>query len=264
MKHNIPPLRELRKIIKANNSRNRKALRLLNYRNIIYRPVSVYLMRLFLIAGVSADMVTLVSYVFVIAAGVLLIFGNYQLSLIGLAIYILFGILDFCDGDISRYLYGPENNPRGKFIEDIGHRIMQPFIIICLAFGLYNSPRSLLVGPLFFQNMIILVIGLTGACLGLILHVLDYYPSLPPDGAVADGARKTMKKRGLFQQLTTTVSTFRVWLHENQIIELVLLITVATNTTWLYLALWVIIPIPLLLINAVVSYRHLPKPRVIE
>ncbi|GAI04814.1 unnamed protein product, partial [marine sediment metagenome] len=57
-------------------------------------------------AGITPDTITMVSYVFAVAAGVLFIFGNYWYALIGIALYQLFIILDECDGDVARYIYG--------------------------------------------------------------------------------------------------------------------------------------------------------------
>lgn len=263
-KRNIP-LKELKATSRANRQQVGKSVIAFQFTTLLHRPISIYFTKLFLMAGITSDTITLISYVFAVAAGVFFIFGNYWYSLIGIAIYQLFIILDCSDGDISRYMYGVNNNPRGAFSEDIGHSIIQPFIIICIAFGVYNNPNSLLVGSVFYQNLITLVIGFIGACLFLFLHVLDYYTKSKSSDTVSDEVLASpVKKHGPTQYLFAVLSRFRAWANKYTYGDLLLLVTVVSNTLWLYLILWGIIHLPLVVINGVMSYRGLPKPKVLE
>jgi len=264
VRRNIP-LKELRSIGKANRQQVVKSVLALQFTTLFHRPISIYFTKLFLMAGITSDTITLVSYVFAVAAGVLFIFGNYWYALIGIALYQLFIILDCSDGDMSRYMYGVNKNPRGGFLEDMGHSIIQPFIIICIAFGVYNNPQSLLVGTLFHQNLITLVIGFIGSSLFLALHVLDYYSKSRPAGTVSDEVTAApVKKHGPIPYSFAAVSRFRAWANKYTYGDLLLLITAVSNTLWLFLILWGIIHLPLVIVNGVISYQRLAKPQVLE
>lgn len=229
----------------------------LQYTNIVHRPLSIYFTRLFLMAGLKPDIITMISYVFAVAAGVLFIFGDYWYNIIGIAVYQLFIILDECDGDMSRYLYGVNKNPRGGFLEDMGHSVIQPFIIVCIAFGVYNNPQSLLVGDLFYKNIIVLILGFIGSNLYLALHVFDYYSR-----ARGNVPKSTERTTPSTTEKVSLLSRFRVVVNEYSLGDLLLLLTAVSNTFWLYLILWAVIHIPLVTINSISSYRRLPTPKL--
>jgi len=258
-------LKELKENCKTSRQYLGKNISVLQFTTLFHRPTSIYFTKLFLMAGISPDAVTMISYVFAVAAGILFIFGNYWYALIGIALYQLFIILDDCDGDMSRYMYGVNKNPRGGFLEDMGHSIIQPFIIICIAFGVYNNPQSLLVGGLFHQKTIILILGFIGSNLYLALHVFDYYSKSRPAGTVSDEVTAApVKKHGPLQYSFAAVSRFRGVVNKYHFSDWLLLITAVSNTLWLFLILWSIIYLPLIIVNGVISYQRLAKPKVLE
>jgi len=216
-------------------------------------------------AGIGPDAVTLISYVFAVATGILFVFGNYWYILIGIALHQLFMILDESDGDVSRYMYGIGNNPRGEFSEYIGHSLYQPFLIICIAFGVYNNPNSILVGSLFYKSMIVLVIGFIGSNIFLALHMFDGLLKSRFSDVISDEASiPPLREHGLLQRPFAVLSRFRAVISKYLVADLLLLITAVSNTLWLYLFIWTIIQLPIILINGVMSYRRLPKPQVVE
>ena len=253
----VPTIKELRAEAYARRRQGGSSTTFLQYTNIVHRPLSIYLTRLLLMTGISPDAVTLISYAFAIAAGVLFIFGNYWYNSIGIAVYQLFTILDECDGDMSRYLYGVNKNPRGGFLEDMGHSVIQPFIIICIAFGIYNNPQSLLVGSLFYKNIIVLILGFVGSNLYLALHVFDYYSR-----ARGKAPKLTERTTPSAAEKVSLLSRFRGVVNEYSLGDLLLLLTAVSNTFWLYLILWAAIHIPLVTINSISSYKRLPKPKL--
>ena len=259
------PLKELKAIGRVGRQQVGRNLTAFQYTTLVHRPVSVYFTKLFLMAGIAPDTVTMVSYLFAVAAGVLFIFGNYWYALIGIALYQLFIVLDCSDGDMSRLLYGVKKNPRGGFLEYWGHNIIQPFIIVCIAFGVYNNPQSLLVVALFHQNLVILVIGFVGSSLYLALHVLDGL-SEPADSNATSGDPPTppVNQRGLFRYPLVILASVRTLAQKYNFADPLLLITAVSNTLWLYLIIWGIIHISLVSVNSVTSYRRLPKPQVLE
>jgi len=261
----VPTIKELRATGRIKRQQLGKSVTVWQFSTFFHRRISVYFTKLFLMAGITPDTITLVSYLFAVAAGVLFIFGNYWYALIGIALYQLFIILDECDGDMSRYMYGVNKNPRGGFLEDMGHSIIQPFIIVCIAFGVYNNPQSILVGSLFYNNIIVLVIGFIGSNLFLALHVFDYYSKArPAEFKPVETGTLSVGEHNPSQHTATTLGRFRAWVNKYILADLLLLITVVSNTLWLFLILWSIIHLPLVIVNGVTSYRRLPKPQVLE
>lgn len=261
----VPTIKELRAGAGARRRQGGSNTTALQFTNIFHRPTSIYFTKLFLMAGITPDTITLVSYLFAVAAGVSFIFGNYWYALIGIALYQLFIILDECDGDVARYIYGVNKNPRGGFLEDMGHSIIQPFIIICIAFGVYNNPQSMLVGSLFYNNIIVLVIGFIGSNLFLALHVFDYYSKSRASNVTSgEVIAPQASGHGPFRDISTALGRFRAVVNKYSLGDLLLLITVVSNTLWLFLILWSIIHLPLVIVNGVTSYRRLPKPKVLE
>lgn len=262
-KYKTPTIKELKEIAGVRRRQVGKNVTLLQVSSLFHRPVSIYFTKLFLMVGISPNAVTLISYLFAIATGVLFIFGNYWYTLIGIAVYQLFLILDGSDGDMSRYLYGVNKNPRGGFLEDMGHSIIQPFIIICISFGVYNNTNSLLVGSLFNNSMLMLILGYIGSSLYLVLHVLDYYTESRASETSLEKATPAACPAPI-QRISSAFGRFRGVVNKYTLADLLLLITAVSNTLWFYLIVWTLIHIPLVLINGISSYRLLPKPRFLN
>jgi len=264
-KRRVPTIKELKVISRAKRRQIGRSMTVLQFTNLFHRPASIYVTKLSLMAGITPDQITLISYPIAAVGGVFFVFGNYWYSLIGVGLYQLFMILDCSDGDMSRYLYGVNKNPRGEFLEYVGHSLLAPFMIVCVAFGVYNNPHSLLVGSIFHHNIIILVIGFIASNLYLALHMLDgVLKSRFSDDISHDAPTSLVDKQGRFQYLFSALGRFRALSTKYVASDLLLLITVVSNTLWLYLFLWTVIHIPLVLISGVTSYRRLPKPRLLE
>jgi hypothetical protein len=201
----------------------------------------------------------------VIVVGVLFIFGNYWYSLIGIAIYQLFIILDCSDGDVSRYTHGVNKNARGAFLEYYGHSLFQPYMITCITFGLYNNPQSLFLGSFFYQNPVVFIIGFIGSNFYLALHVLDRLSKPDSSQTVSDEASTPSEaKRGLLGYPPIILSRFRELIKEYDLADPLLLVTTVSNTLWLYLIIWGVIQFFLVLVNSLAFYRGLPRPKVVE
>ena len=264
-KFRVPTIKELREVAGARRRRVGKAVTVLQFTTTVHRPISIYFTKLFLMAGITPDTVTLISYVPAVTTGILFVFGNYWLILIGIALHQLFSILDESDGDVARYMYAANKNPRGEFSEFIGHNLYQPFLIVCVAFGVYNNPNSILVGSLFYNNMIVLVIGFIGSNLFLALHVLDGLLKSRFSDVVSDEApTPPAKEHGPLQYLFAALGRVRTFSNKYIFGDLLLLITAVSNTLWLYLFIWTIIHLPIILINLLMSYRRLPIPQLLE
>lgn len=261
----VPTIKELREVAGARRRRVGKTVSVLQFTTAVHRPISIYFTKLFLMAGIGPDTVTLISYVFAVATGILFIFGNYWLILIGIVLHQFYSIFDESDGDVSRYMYGVNNNPRGEFMEYMGHSLYQPFLVVCIAFGVYNNPNSILVGPLFYNNIIVLVIGFIGSNLFLALHMLDGLLKSRFSDVVSDEVPASpANEPGPLQYLFAALGRFRVLSNKYIFGDLLLLITAVSNTLWLYLFIWTITHLPIILVNLLMSYRRLPMPQLLE
>ena len=264
-KYRVPTIKELREVAGATRRRVDKTVSVLQFTTTVHRPISIYFTKLFLMAGIGPDAVTLISYVFAVATGILFIFGNYWYILIGIVLHQLFSIFDESDGDVSRYMYGIGNNPRGEFAEYIGHCLYQPFLIVCIAFGVYNNPHSLLVGSLFYKNIVALVIGFIGSNLFLALQMLDgVLKSRFADVASDEVPASPANAHGPLQYLSAALGRFRKLSNKYIFGDLLLLLTAVSNTLWLYLFIWTIVHLHIILINLLMSYRRLPMPHLLE
>ncbi len=104
-----------------------------------FRPWTVYLSWVFVKLGWSANFVTLLSAVSLVVGSVLLCFESNALSLIGVALVVLYAGLDCCDGEVARYyrLTGQTGGGRdGSYWDNIVHGL-EPVLVGCLAYRLY-------------------------------------------------------------------------------------------------------------------------------
>lgn len=96
---------------------------------------------------ITANQVTLLSMIAGFAAGVLFGSGTYFQSLAGALLLQLWLILDCVDGEVARYRRTA--GICGKYVDTINHCITEPFVFLCIGFGLY----------VLFDNISIFVLG---------------------------------------------------------------------------------------------------------
>lgn len=112
-------------------------------RNIL-RRVSIYLTKLFLKAGLSPNKVTLLSLLPAIGAGVLFTLPGAGYWLGGWGLFLLFNILDCCDGEIARYQKSASLT--GEFNDAMaGFHFLLPFLFACMSFGIYRALDDVIV-----------------------------------------------------------------------------------------------------------------------
>ena len=122
--------------------------------NLGRRP-SIYLTKLFLALGVSANQVTLMSFVTGLAAGVLLAFSSPALWLVGSLLYYLSFVLDTSDGEIARYR--GRGSPVGMFYDDMNVSVAWPFAVAGMSLGVFNAVGT--VVPLVLGFVTVVSIG---------------------------------------------------------------------------------------------------------
>jgi len=129
-------IKELMDICYPDDVRNKSSEHLLN--RLFFRGVSMYITKLFLHIGISANQTTLLS-MFIVAVGALLMsVGEIYYMIVGGLVMLFFPILDCVDGQIARYNKSKDIFT-GKYLENMSHPIVRAMIFIGLGIGLYNS-----------------------------------------------------------------------------------------------------------------------------
>ena len=90
---------------------------------------------LFLQTNITANEVTFISMIVALIGSGLMIFGNYLVSLIGLAFFCLFMILDHVDGQVARYR--KQVGKAGLYFDSRVHHIVEPLFFICCGIGAF-------------------------------------------------------------------------------------------------------------------------------
>lgn len=122
--------------------------------NLGRRP-SIYLTRLFLTLGISANQVTLMSFATGLAAGVFFAFSGPTLWLVGSLLYYLSYVLDTSDGEIARY-HGRSSSV-GMFCDDMNVSVAWPFAVAGMSLGVFNAVGT--VVPLVLGFVAVISIG---------------------------------------------------------------------------------------------------------
>jgi len=90
---------------------------------------------LFLHTDITANQVTFISMVAALIGAGLMVFGNYLVSLVGLAFFCLFMLLDHVDGQTARYRN--EVSKAGLYFDSRVHHIVEPAFFICCGIGAF-------------------------------------------------------------------------------------------------------------------------------
>jgi phosphatidylglycerophosphate synthase len=199
-KKNIESIKEL-KIICQNSKTEEQDW----YSTIFCRKVSIYLSKLLLSTSITANQVTLLSIVVGLVAGVMFSFGNYLYTLAGALLLQLWLILDCVDGEIARYR--KSSGPSGKYMESMDHYITEPFIFVCISFGLYNTFHIISIFVLGFSAVLLMCLGHIAT--NLVYTVLSMETSDPKKKTVSEQISKikndTHKKYSKLRRIYTYV-----------------------------------------------------------
>ena len=152
MKKEIPSIKELREICLPNyilSGRSQSHL----FNRICTRQVSIYLTKLFLHMGISANQTTMLS-MFIVALGALLMsVGDIYYMIAGAIVLFLFPILDSVDGEIARYKKSKDIFS-GRYMEVLSHPIARALIFAGWGVGLYNATGNIL--PILCSGLLII------------------------------------------------------------------------------------------------------------
>ena len=106
-----------------------------------YRPAGFLFTPLFIKAGLSGNQVSLVGLLIGWAANILLAFGG-GLLVLGAIFYVLFAVVDFCDGNVARYRKTSTNN--GRLVDYFVGASVSTFTPLFVAVGVSQGSELLL------------------------------------------------------------------------------------------------------------------------
>jgi len=152
----------------------------------INRRISVYVTRLFLALGVSANQATVLGLIAAIAAGGFFTRPAPVYWFAGLFLLYLSLILDCVDGEIARYR--KTASPSGAYLDGICTCFSLPYLLACMSFGIYHELHSvgvLAVGFLAVIGMSVMIAHQP------VVQAISYQQGLTPRAASGAGIRRT-------------------------------------------------------------------------
>ena len=168
----IPPVRELKGICQP------KDLDVCLYRRIFTRPVSIYFTRLFLIAGIEADTVSVAKGLIACTGSLLFLPGVFLYSVAGAILLQLSFVLDASDGEVARF-NGSCISGRGEFIDKLGDTASRGLFYGAWGISIFTVTGDFLYLP---AGMFISGVWLTArfCAVETVLESLSNHPDTPP------------------------------------------------------------------------------------
>ncbi len=183
-------IKELRRICQA--SRENELFQMSWTSKHIFRKLSIYFTKLFLITKISANQVTFLGLLVGIIAAVFLTFGNPIYWIAAALLLYLFLILDLVDGEIARY--NKTASVRGAFWDTISGLFVWQFILVCASFGIYRALHEVIVLVFGFAALALLFLYNVSTLLSYpILHEKGLLPEALLPEAIKDKHRKNLK-----------------------------------------------------------------------
>ena len=131
------------------------------YERIIVRKISIYLSRVFIVIGASANLVTALSFIAGMIGVVLIGLQLPWIVLCGCVMLQFWYLLDKCDGEVARYWKYKINNRvaksklesdlSGVFLDYILHYIVHSLVFVSIGFGLYQKYNNIYTLGLCFS-----------------------------------------------------------------------------------------------------------------
>lgn len=116
----------------------------------VSRRISIYLTKLFLKLGLSANQVTFIDFLMVVAAGVFFAFADPLYWLFGIFFFFLYLVIDCSDGEVARYNIAKGNKPKtpfgvGAILGGVVDWVVWPYLFATMAFGIYAATGGIVV-----------------------------------------------------------------------------------------------------------------------
>ena len=126
------------------------------YVSPLFRRISPYFTKFFVEHNMSANQITAVSIVFSIVGGLLFMFGDYYLMLIGCLFYLFWQLLDFVDGEMARVTHSKTTG--GLYLENVHHSFDSCFFAF-FGIGLYKMLGNIVFAYFGFMVTLFLCLG---------------------------------------------------------------------------------------------------------
>ena len=137
----VPSIKELRAVASKKSTAG--------FLNPLCDFLAFYPAKLFLYLPFNPVQITVIWIVIKIVTALLMVSGNYLVTVIALFIFQLASILDGVDGIVARYRKDYSYN--GIYFDYIGHYLCNSLLLICLALGTYKhtgNAYALLAGAI--------------------------------------------------------------------------------------------------------------------
>ena len=131
----------------------------------ILRPLSFPIACVFIRLGISANIVTYLSVIFVSSGAVLLFTESLLLALIGAFFFNLFALLDCVDGNIARTTDG--GNEYGEWVDALGGYISYAFVFLSVGVFVDNTYPATYFG----HEIDFVLLGAIAAVFNLLIRI---------------------------------------------------------------------------------------------
>jgi|TARA_B100000767_G_scaffold261020_1_gene272193 phosphatidylglycerophosphate synthase len=139
------------KIFKNISTKTSKIYNLTNesFFQVLCCRISYSVTPLLIILKLNPNFLTLINFAISILMGIFIIIGTEQYFNFGIIFYLLYRILDFCDGTVARYF--SISTFYGRFIDGLADIFLNAFLLFSLSiysFQLFDNINLLLLGSL--------------------------------------------------------------------------------------------------------------------
>ena len=113
----------------------------------VCRPFSIYITRVAILLGISANTVTLIFFIIGLLACFFFMLGTGLGFLVGALTLQFWYLMDMVDGEVARYR--KETSATGSYFDKMAHYAVNPSIFFSLGYGIYRDidvPHSIVIG----------------------------------------------------------------------------------------------------------------------
>ena len=156
------------------------------------------LTKLLLYTPMTANQVTFLSMVVALIGCAFMVTGIYWLSLVGLAFFCLFMLLDHCDGQVARCRH--YSSKAGLYFDSRVHHIVEPLFFICCGIGALLGSESIIrmQWGAIFSTQSIGVLYLLSGIFAAVFYLMRQLCKVPE---LETGFRTLEKERSFFGKI---------------------------------------------------------------
>ncbi len=139
----VPKIKELKQICFKKNS---------DSQYWFPRKFSIYLTWLFLHTRIKPNTLTMIWVILGLIGAFLISIGNYYISLVGLAFFLIGRVIDYCDGEVARAK--KIFSEKGEFLDIAGSHVIYLLLMLAIMINIYRTESTLIN-----SNFILILIG---------------------------------------------------------------------------------------------------------